>query len=61
MSRNQLAAARKYGERYWLYVIEDLDGQPKLHAIQHPEGQVTYYVFDGSWHGNASYSEELTL
>ncbi|UFA51995.1 DUF3883 domain-containing protein [Deinococcus radiophilus] len=61
LSRNQLAAARKYGERYWLYVIEDLDGQPKLHAIQHPEGQVTYYVFDGSWHGNASYSEELTL
>ncbi|PYE51960.1 DUF3883 domain-containing protein [Deinococcus yavapaiensis] len=61
LSRNQLAAARKYGERYWLYVIENLDGDPVLHAIQHPEGQATYYVFNDGWRGNASEEHEFLL
>lgn len=61
LSRNQLAAARKYGERFWLYVIENLDGEPVLHAIQHPEGQASYYVFNDGWRGNASEEYEIVL
>jgi hypothetical protein len=61
LSRNQLAAARKYGERYWLYIIENLDDRPVLHAIQHPEGQTTYYVFNDGWRDNASEEYDFTL
>lgn len=61
LSRNQLAAAQKYGERYWLYIIENLDDRPVLHAIQHPEGQTSYYVFNDGWRGNASEEYDFTL
>lgn len=49
LSANQYGAARTYREKYWLYVIENLDTEPVLHEIQNPFERVTSYTFDGSW------------
>jgi hypothetical protein len=38
------------GSKFWLYVVEKAS-QPeqKLHEIQNPVGQITEYMFNGSW------------
>lgn len=46
--------AQRKQENYWLYVIEHLEGDATVHAIQNPAGRITSFVFDGSWKDNAA-------
>jgi hypothetical protein len=42
------------GERYWLYVVENLcDAAPRIWWIHDPAGQVTYFHYDRGWKGAA--------
>ena len=50
LSEPQLRDARRFKEKYWLYVVENA-GQPdcKLFRIQDPASKIDNYVFDGGW------------
>lgn len=61
LSANQYNMARSQKGHYWLYVIENLDGEPALHEIQNPFERVTSYTFDESWKQSPSSEEELSL
>ncbi|MBB6099416.1 hypothetical protein HNR42_002857 [Deinobacterium chartae] len=54
VSSNQFRMAQRKQENYWLYVIEHLEGDATVHAIQNPAGRITSFVFDGSWKDNAA-------
>jgi hypothetical protein len=49
MTSNEFQKAMRLGSKYWLYVIEDLDGQPRLYQIQNLEDKIQSIAFDGSW------------
>ncbi|MBX3399566.1 MAG: DUF3883 domain-containing protein [Gemmataceae bacterium] len=51
ISRRQFEAAREYGERYWLYVVEFADdpSRARIHPIHNPYSRITQFWFDGGW------------
>ena len=51
ISRRQFEAAREYGDRYWLYVVEFADdpSQARIHPIHNPYSRITQFWFDGGW------------
>jgi hypothetical protein len=50
ISEPQFEAARRKGEKFWLYVVEKV-GQPdpKIHRIPNPQRSVRYFTFDYGW------------
>lgn len=61
LSANQHAMAQRQKSQYWLYVIENLDGDPVLHEIQNPFERVTSYTFDDSWKQAPTAEEDVLL
>ncbi|WP_189062576.1 DUF3883 domain-containing protein [Deinococcus arenae] len=61
LSANQFAMARQQTTQYWLYVIENLDGEPTLHEIQNPFERITSYTFDNTWKLEVTTEDEVTL
>lgn len=68
LTRSEFAAAQKYGDRYWVYVVELLgDGKHRLTHIQDPFARVTHYSLDDGWrvvenpsfHGQKSEYDDL--
>lgn len=51
LSRLQFNSAQKYGDGYWLYVVEFVSDPDnvRVHPIQNPASQVTSFMFDGNW------------
>ncbi|WP_166257703.1 DUF3883 domain-containing protein [Marinobacter salicampi] len=51
LSRLQFNNAQKYGDGYWLYVVEFVSDPDniRVHPIQNPASQVTSFMFDGNW------------
>lgn len=50
LTRNEFETARKEQEKYWLYIVENIEStKPKIHCIRNPAGQVDYYLFDHGW------------
>jgi len=50
LSVPQFQKARDEGDRFWLYVVDNLSGSdPQLHRIQDPVDKVTEYRFDDGW------------
>jgi hypothetical protein len=50
LSVPQFQKARDGGDRFWLYVVDNLSGSdPQLHRIQDPVDKVTEYRFDDGW------------
>lgn len=51
LSRLQFNNAQKYGDAYWLYVVEFVSDPEniRVHPIQSPASQVTSFMFDGNW------------
>lgn len=51
MSITQFAMAQDAGDRFWLYVIENVRNKPsaKIHRIQNPAGNAKYFCFDHGW------------
>jgi hypothetical protein len=50
LTPTQFACAEHYGDRYWLYVIEDAKtGRPIVHAIQDPAAHISAFCFDCGW------------
>lgn len=52
VSYPQYQAAQKYGEAWWLYVVEYLDNAehpPVIHRIPNPFNRVNEFRFDGGW------------
>ena len=49
LTKNEFETAKEYGEKFWLYVCEKVDSDPKLYSIKDPANQVNYYLFDHGW------------
>jgi Domain of unknown function (DUF3883) len=51
LSANQFQKAlhKNRADRYWLYVVDDLQGQPRVHRIWNPAGRTQHFVFDEGW------------
>jgi hypothetical protein len=51
LSVTQFETAQRYGEQYWLYVVEYAqdDARFRIHPIQNPAGLVTEFRFDFGW------------
>src|SRR5690554_579629 len=51
LSRLQFENAQRYGEHYWLYVVEFVSSPEniRVHTIQSPASEVTAFMFDGNW------------
>ena len=50
MTRTQFEYARKYGENYWLYIVEHTNGEvPRIVRINNPAGKARTYTFDRGW------------
>ena len=56
LSRLQFSNAQKYGDSYWLYVVEFTSDPEhlRIHPIQSPAMQVTSFMFDGNWRDAAA-------
>jgi Domain of unknown function (DUF3883) len=51
LSSPQFLKAQKEGDRFWLYVVENV-GSPsriRLHRIQDPVGKARFFTFDSGW------------
>ncbi|MDE2845559.1 MAG: DUF3883 domain-containing protein [Gemmatimonadota bacterium] len=50
LTHTQFEFARKYGENYWLYVVENTSGEtPCIVRINDPVGKARTYTFDRGW------------
>lgn len=50
LSVPQFQKARSEGARFWLYVVDNLDGdKPTLYRVQDPASKVVEYRFDDGW------------
>ena len=50
ISRAQFDCARKYGDAYWLYVVERADtDDASIVRIQDPAGRARAFTFDKGW------------
>ncbi len=50
VSHTQFATAQKYGEKYWLYVVERAEDEDyAIIAIQDPARQVSEFRYDDGW------------
>lgn len=50
LTRSEFAAAQKYDDRYWVYVVELVgDGKHTITRIQNPFAKVTHYSLDDGW------------
>ncbi len=51
LSRTQFSNAQDCGDRYWLYVVENVSNPDHvcIHPIRNPAMQVTSFMFDGNW------------
>ena len=50
LTRTQYEYARKYGENYWLYIVEHTNGEvPRIVRINDPAGKARTYTFDRGW------------
>lgn len=51
ISRRQFEAAREFGDRYWLYVVEFADdpARARIHPIHNPYARINQFWFDGGW------------
>ena len=62
MSRTQFEHARKHGEAYWLYVVEQAGtDNPHLVQIQNPAGKAKTYTFDRGWRSVTADSSDPNL
>jgi hypothetical protein len=60
MTKSEYETAKGLKDKYWLYVVENLDsGNPTIYPIQDPTGKVDYYLFDHGWRGIAVDEEIL--
>lgn len=56
LTKTEFERAREFGDRYWLYVIENaVTDSPRIHRIQDPAQQVNQFFYDHGW---AHLSEE---
>jgi hypothetical protein len=46
VSASEWRAARRLGTRYWLFLVTDVDGEPRVSSIQNPAGQVQDRTID---------------
>jgi hypothetical protein len=62
MTPNEFQKAMRLGDKYWLYVIENLNKnlgmQPRLYRIQNLEDNIQSIVFDGGWKDVAELDDE---
>ncbi len=50
LSKAQYNEARKRGNSFWLYVVENaLDSSPNIYQIQNPAERIDQYLFDDGW------------
>lgn len=50
LTRTQFEYARKYGENYWLYIVEHTNEEtPRIVRINDPVGKARTYTFDLGW------------
>ena len=51
LSRTQFSNAQNFGDRYWLYVVENVSNPDHvcIHPIRNPAMQVNSFMFDGNW------------
>ncbi|NPA76917.1 MAG: DUF3883 domain-containing protein [Candidatus Diapherotrites archaeon] len=50
MTHTEFETAVERGEKYWLYVIENVESElPRLYCIQNPAEKVQYFCYDHGW------------
>ncbi|SHG32379.1 protein of unknown function [Desulfacinum infernum DSM 9756] len=60
LSRPQFEAARKFGEAFWLYVVERAQTDDfRIHRIQNPIGRANHFMFDDGWRVTAESDEPM--
>ena len=59
LSDNQFRTGLQYQNRYFLYVLEDLDGDTKLHLICNPAGLANQFAYAEEWRDLAEEAFEL--
>ena len=58
LTRTQFEHARKYGERYWVYVVEKADTeQANILRIKNPHGKAETFTLDYGWTAVAELSQ----
>ncbi len=51
-THNEFKEAREKGDEYWLYIVENAEGDEyEIHRIQNPANRAHYYYFDEGWEG----------
>ena len=57
MTDTEYEKALELGDRYWLYVVDNALGAPRLYAFQNPAARVSEYRFDDGWQQFADESD----
>lgn len=61
LSRTQFEYARRHGEKYWLYIVENAadSDRAKILRIQDPYGKAKTFIFDHGWAEVAGYENGI--
>ncbi|MCP4542411.1 MAG: DUF3883 domain-containing protein [Chloroflexi bacterium] len=60
LTGTQFKKAQKLGNRYWLYVVENAEGEEsQVYPIHNPANKVNRFLYDGGWRAVSSLEEEL--
>ena len=49
LSHTQVEKCRKFGDNYWLYIVENLATKPMIYKLVNPVSQIQNYYFDLNW------------
>lgn len=50
MTKNEFLTAKRKGENYWLYIVEQADSDEfAIHQIHDPANRADYFLFDHGW------------
>lgn len=49
LSKTQMQKCLKYGDNFWLFIVEYVFGQPILHKLVNPHSKIDFYCFDSNW------------
>jgi hypothetical protein len=59
LSKLQFEEAKRLGEKFWLYVVEQARTDTfTIHRIQNPAGKANHFMFDDGWRAIAELEEE---
>ena len=49
LSHTQVEKCRKFGDNYWLYIVENIATTPVIYKLVNPVSQIKNYYFDLNW------------